>query len=561
MTYDVLIKDGTVVDGTGAPRFRADVAIQDGRIAEIGKIGNGTAKQRIDADGLVVAPGVIDVHTHYDSEVCWDGLIASSAEHGTTTVIQGNCGIGVAPCLPRDREAVLQDLVVLEGMSYEVMSAGIGWQFETFPDYLNFLRRRGLGINVAAFVPLSPMRRYGIGEAAVERGATPDERARIAEHIRKSMEAGALGFSATMVRRQVGHQGKPLPCQLADDAELKAYGNVLRDLGRGAMQMNVIDSIARPTDEELATIDLLLNESGRPVTYSGAMYRNDEPDAIEKMLQKVEPLRQRGARPQTTITPVTLEVGFTSPMVFGDVIAFKKLFNLPLEEQKAIYADPAWRAQAKAELTQGRKLFGGTWASSIVLRVKNEKLKPLLNKSITEIAEERGGDPFNVMIDLALEDDLELKILGALVNSNPDHLRQHIKDPRVLLGLHDGGAHVDMIFQAGFPTYMLGHWVRDEQAIELEHAVQRMTSEPADYFGLRDRGRVAVGKAADLMIFNPETVNSSDRPDQVLYDLPGGGMHLFSTPTGMEYVMVNGQVLFEHRKHTGAMPGMIVDGR
>ncbi len=561
MTFDLLIKDGTVVDGSGSPRFHADIGIKEGRIAEIGKL-SGTAKEKINADGLVVAPGAVDVHTHYDAQVCWDRVLATSAAHGTTTVIQGNCGVGIAPCRPRDREISLRDLVVLEGMSYEVMDTGIEWAFETFPEYIDLMRRRGLGINVASLVPLSSLRRYTLGDEASKRAATPAERAEMAQNLQQAMEAGAFGFSSTMVRRQVGHEGNPLPCQLADEAELKAYANVLRELGRGAIQANVVESIARPTDAELAIIDLLLDASGgRPVTYSGAMWRNDDPGAVEQMLRKCERLRKRGAMPQSTIMPLTIELDMRNPMVMGDCPAFKKLLSRTVEEQKQLYNDPAWRAQAKQELTTGRKQFGAVWASSIVLRVENEKMKPLLYRSITDIAKERGADPFNTMIDLALEDNLELKFLGEIVNTSMEHLRNHIKDPRVMLGLHDAGAHVDMMFHAGFPTYMLGKWVREEHAIELEQAVRRITAEPAEYFGFKDRGLIASGKAADLMIFDPETVGCPHRPDKVLYDLPAGGMRLYSTPKGMEHLVVNGEILYRDEIYTGARPGQIVDGR
>ncbi len=564
MTYDVLIKGGTIVDGTGAKRFTGDVAIQDGRIVEIGtggKTSGGAAKRTINAEGLVVAPGVIDVHTHYDAQLCWDGVLESSASHGTTTVVQGNCGIGVAPCRPKDRDISMHDLVVLEGMSYDSMKAGIGWEFETFPQYLDFVRKRGLGINVAAFVPLGPLRRWELGDQANQRAATPEETARIAANLREAMQAGAFGFSSTMTKRQTGFQGKPLPTQLADAAELKAYAGVLKEVGRGVMQANVIESLSRPTDEELAKLDLLIDASGgRTVTFSSAFYRADDPGAIETMLTKCARLRERGAVPQSTIMPVTIELDFRNAMALADVDAFKETLNRPLEEQKRIYADPDWRARAKADLLEGRKLFGTTWMNCIVLRFKNEKLKPLLHKTITQIAKERGGDPFNVMIDIALEDDLELKLLGEMVNNDHKKLGQHIKDPRILVGLHDGGAHVDQMFQAGFPTYMLGHWVRDEKVIEIEHAVKRMTSEPADYLGFADRGRVAVGKRADLMLFDPATVGSVQPPELMLYDLPAGGKHLFSRPHGMAYVMVAGQVLMEGGKHTGAMPGQIVTG-
>ena len=558
MQFDVLIKGGTIVDGTGARRHVADVGVRDGRIAEIGKLGT-AGKRVIDADGLVVAPGVVDIHTHYDAQLCWDGVLEGSASHGTTTVLQGNCGIGVAPCRPGDRDISMHDLVVLEGITFETMKAGIGWEFETFPEYLEFIRHRGLGINVAALVPLGPLRRYVLGAEANQRAATAQETARIAADLREAIVAGGFGFSTTMTKRQSGYQGKPLPTQLADAAELKTYAGVLKELGRGVIQANVIEILARPTDAELARLDLLIDASGgKTVTYSGALYRGDDPDAIESMLQKCARLRERGAIPQSTIIPMTIELDFRNAMALADVDPFKETLNRTLEEQKRIYADAGWRARARASLMQGGKLFGSAWSKAIVLRVKYDKWRPLINKSVTEIAVARGGDPFNVMIDLALENDLELKLLGAHANDNHEQLGQHIKDPRLMIGLHDGGAHVDQMFQAGFPTYMLGHWVREQKTIELEHAVQRMTSEPADYLHLHDRGRIAAGKRADLMLFDPTTVGSRQPPELRLNDLPAGGVRLFSKPEGMHCVLVGGEVLIEHGKHTGAMPGQIV---
>ena len=562
MSYDTLIKGGTVVDGTGAPRFTADVAIKDGMIVEIsdqpGKLG-GDAKRVINADGLVVAPGVIDVHTHYDAQLCWDGTLSTSTSHGTTTVIQGNCGIGVAPCKPEHRDISMHDLVVLEGISYDTMKAGIPWEFQTFPEYLSYVQRRGLGINVAAFVPLGPLRRYGLGDDANKRAATSEETTRIANALREAIKAGAFGFSSTMTKRQTGFQGKPLPTQLADANELKVYAGVLKELGRGVIQANVIEALAKPTEEELAKLDMLIDASGgRTVTYSGAFYRADFPEAIEDMLQRCERLRKRGAVPQTTIMPMTIELDFRNAMALADVDAFKETLNRTVEEQKRIYADPAWRERAKSGLRSGPKLFGTAWPHAIVLRVKNPKSEPLLKKTVTEVAAIRGGDPFDVMIDLALENDLELKLLGSHANNDHKKLGQHIKDPRILVGLHDGGAHVDQMFQAGFPTYMLGHWVRDEKVIDLEYAVKRMTSEPADYMHMFDRGRVAKGKRADLMVFDPATVGSVQPPELQLNDLPAGGTRLYARPTGMAYTLVAGVPVMENGQHTGAMPGSIV---
>jgi N-acyl-D-amino-acid deacylase len=558
MAFDLLLTDAAVVDGTGRPRYIGDIGVTDGKITEIGRLAGSAAKRQIDVTGLVAAPGVIDIHTHYDAQICWDPALSSSAEHGTTTVVTGNCGVGIAPCRPGDRELTLQDLVVLEGLSFDVMSAGIDWEFETYPEYLGMLQRRGMGVNITPLVPLSTLRRYRMGEAALERAATAEERAAIATDLRQAMRAGGAGFSASLVRRQVGYKGRPLACQLADMDELRDYAKVLGELKVGLIQVNVLDKAAYLTDRAIATLELLLDASGRTVTYSGALFRGDDPGAIERMLQKAEPLRRRGAIPQTTTRPMTAEFDMRSPFFFADLDAFKKLLNISIEEQKRTYRDPAWRQEATAALATGGSMAGPGWINSIVVRIPDERLRPLMLKSIKELAEQRGQPPLDTLLDLSIETDLKLKFLGALYNTNPGHLRRHITDPRVLLGLGDGGAHVDMLFESGFPTYVLGYWVRDEQAITLEDAVKRMTSEPADYLGLPDRGRLTTGNAADLMIFDPATVGSSEKADQMRHDLPGGGMRLYAAARGMEYVVVNGEVLFEHGQETGSRSGRVV---
>lgn len=554
--FDLAFVGGTVVDGSGQPGFVADVATKDGRIVAVGKL-DGSAARRIDASGLVVAPGVIDVHSHYDAQVCWDAVLASSAEHGATTVIQGNCGIGVAPCRPQDREAALQDLVAIEGMAYEVLTAGVDWRFESFDDYLAHLRRRGLGINLAAYVPLSPLRRWVLGDEASERAATSEERSAIAGQLRDAMEAGALGFSATMTRRHVGYQGRPLACRMADREELIAYAGVLRELGRGAIQINTFDRTPYPRPEELERLELLLESSGRPVTFSGGHFRVDDPEALDKMLELVAPLRARGGIPQAMTRPLTTQVSMRSPFQFGEIPAFSEILNQPVEKQRATYRDPAWRNEVRAALAKGINI-GESWKDALVQRVGGEKMRPYLGRSVREIARERGADPFDTLVDLALDDDLELRYLLSILSNDPARLRTHITDSRMMIGLADGGAHVDQLFETSYPTHMLGHWVRREQALTLEHAIKRMTSEPAEYFGFSDRGRIVTGAHADLMIFDPQRVDSPWMATEVRHDLPGGGERLYASAVGMEFVVVNGTVLFEGGKHTGALPGTIV---
>jgi len=555
--FDLAFTGGTIADGSGRPSFVADVATRNGKIVAIGKLDGGAAR-RIDVTGLVVAPGVIDVHCHYDAQVCWDGLLAGSAEHGATTVIQGNCGIGVAPTRAADREATIQDLSAIEGMSCDVLNAGIDWRFETFPEYLDFLRGRGLGINLAAFVPLSPLRRYTLGSEASERAAAPQERAAIALTLREAMEAGALGFSFTTSNRHIGYKGQALACRLADGAELDEYAHVLRDLGRGVIQVNPFDQVPYPKEQEVQLVASLLAQSGRPVTYSAAHHRAKDPEQIEEMLQRLEPLRAQGAMLQTMIRPLTIALSLRTPALFAVFPPFAMLLDEPLEKQRRIYADPAWRSQAAAALCGPTSNIGKQWEGATVQRIGSEKMRPLLGKSVRQIAAERGTELFDTLIDVALEDDLELRYCIEAMNTDPVQLRKQVVDPRLMIGLADGGAHVDQLFETNYPTYMLGHWVRREQALTLEHAIKRMTSEPAAFFGLHDRGRIAVGAAADMMIFDPRTVDSAARATEVRYDLPGGGERLYAEATGMEYVVVNGAMLYESGKHTGAMPGVLV---
>ena len=555
--YDIILRHGSIVDGSGGDLYQGDVAIGGGKILAIGKV-EGPAHRYIDVDGLVVAPGAIDIHTHYDAQVCWDGALLNSVEHGTTTVIQGNCGIGVSPCRPSDREDVLNDLVVLEGIAYEVMVAGIDWKFETFPEYLSMLRSRGLGLNVAALVPLGPLRRYVMGDSASERAASEQECMSIANLLGHAVQSGAYGFSSTMVRRQVGYKGRALPCQLASREELAAYSRMLRKCGRGIIQVNVVDSPGYLTDEAYSTIVLLLDEGGRPVTFSGALDRQDNPEAIEAMLRKAAPLRERGAMPQTMVRPMVAEADLRSPLFFADVPSFKRILNRPLNEQKAIYRDSEWRKKASAELNAGGNVFGDSWKKSLLFRCTDESLRPLLMKSVTEIAIERRTTALDAMLDIALQDELRSKFLQPLWNTDPGRLSNLISDPRVLIGLADSGAHLDTIFESNFPTYMLGHWVRNQKAIKLEKAIQRMTSEPAKFFQMTDRGMLALGKFADIMVFDPVTVNAPQLPTEIRDDLPGGGVRLYSKSEGMEFVLVNGKTVIEHGLCTDARPGALV---
>src|SRR5438132_3069303 len=303
---DLLIKNGLVIDGTGAPARRADVAIAGGRIAEIGSI-SGSARKSIDASDLVVAPGFIDPHTHYDAQICWDGATTPSSWHGVTSVVMGNCGVGIAPCRPQAREIAMRDLVNVEAIPFEVLNAGITWDWETFPQYMESAARRKPALNLAFLAPLTPFRHYVMGEASMERGASAGETAKIKVLLGEALDAGAFGFSTTLLNQHLGYQGRPLACRNASREELKAYCNALRERGKGAIEIAMTKQVGVMDEPELELLDFMLAESARPITFIAMFVRADISEAVRTSLRKSAPLIARGARPQTSPLPLTRE--------------------------------------------------------------------------------------------------------------------------------------------------------------------------------------------------------------------------------------------------------------
>ena len=557
MAYDVLIRNGTLVDGTGAPRFQADIAIANGRIAEIGKVKDG-AKQVIDASDLIVSPGFIDPHTHYDAQICWDPLISCSSWHGVTSVVMGNCGVGLAPCRPEVQEIAAWDLVNVEAIPLEVLSKGITWDWVSFPEYMQAAQSRGSGINLGFLAPLTPFRHFVMGEESMDRAATPDETGQIKALLKEAVLAGALGITTTAIPQHIGYQARPLACRQASRDELKAYANVLKELGRGAMELALTATAGEISDEEYDLVDFLLTESGRPVTWLGVISRDDKPTAGPDMLAKAEPLIKRGGVPQVTCRPFVIQIDLRNPFIFANHPSWNPVFNRSVEEQMQVYRDPDFRRAFRTELETPR-IFSGKWERLEVKEVSNPAMKPLEGKTVADIAAERGKDGLDTFLDLALEDELRLQYTIVLFNANEDLIPDLITDPRAMIGLSDGGAHVDMLCDAGYCTYLLGTWVRDKQVMTLERAVQRLTTEPAHFFGIQDRGRLAVGLAADLAIFDYNTVGSGRRPE-MRHDLPGGGRRLVMPAQGVQYTVVNGQVLYAEQQHTGALPGQVLRG-
>jgi N-acyl-D-aspartate/D-glutamate deacylase len=553
MAYDLIIRNGTVVDGTGAPGFRADIAVAGDRIAEIGKPVNG-AKKIIDASDLIVAPGFVDPHTHYDAQICWDPLISCSSWHGITSVVMGNCGVGVAPCKPEAREIAAWDLTNVEAIPFDCLNKGVSWDWVTFPEFLNAAQMRGSGINLGFLAPLTPFRHFVMGTESMERAATPAETGAIAALLSEAVSAGALGFSTTTLPQHIGFRGTPLACRLASSDELKAYANVLRQHRKGSIEVALTKRAGRVSDREYELLDLLLTESERPVTWLAMATSARNPERAQETLAKLEPLISRGGVPQVLCKPFVAQIELRNPFTFADMDSWNHVFNQSADEQKRIYADPAFREAFRKDLKTPH-LFSGRWHRVEILEVTKPTLKQYERMSVAQAAEQRREDPLDTFLDLAIEDDLNIQY--TVEQYHEDGIQQLIGDPRTMIGLSDGGAHVDMLCDAGYATYLLGNWVRRRAALTLEHAVKRITSEPADFFGIRERGRLKTGLKADFAIFDFNTVNSARRA-KMQNDLPGGGRRLVMPAEGIEYTIVNGQVLYEHGRHTGAMPGEVI---
>ncbi|MGH7879601.1 MAG: N-acyl-D-amino-acid deacylase family protein, partial [Candidatus Binataceae bacterium] len=470
MTYDLLIRDGTVVDGTGRPGFRADIGIRAGTIAMIGKTSE-RGEHEIDADGLIVSPGFIDPHTHYDGQICWDPTVSASSWHGVTTVMMGNCGVGLAPCRPADREIATWDLVNVEGIPFEVLKRGVTWDWESFPQFMDAAARRGSAINLGFLAPLTPFRHYVMGEASMERAASVEETASIRTLLREAIAAGAFGFTTSTAPQHIGYKGRPLACRQADRAELKAYASVLRELGKGTIELIANRRVDMIAPDECELLDLLLTESGRQITWLVLRKFIHQPESYKELLRAAAGQIERGAIPQLATMPLVTEMGLAQPSIsFAPYPSWKGAFNASPAELRQLYGSREFREAFRRDL-RGPGLFHGLWDLITVNVVKNPAMQDLWGKTVAQIAQVRGADGLDTFFDLALEDNLEL-IYTVIRTEVPTEL---LGDARVLIGESDGGAHVDQFCTAGYSSDMIGTWVRDQQMLSLERAVQRMT--------------------------------------------------------------------------------------
>ena len=533
---DLLIRNALVFDGSGADPAVMDVAVQAGRIRAAGPNLDARASRTVDAEGLALMPGIIDSHTHFDAQVTWDPQVRPSPALGVTTAVIGNCGFTIAPCKPADRELTMRNLTQVEGMSLEVLRQGIAWNFETFPEYLAQLRRSGSAVNIAAYIGHSSVRTWVMGDQAARRAATPDEVQQMAEIVREAMAAGAVGFASSTSPAHNGEGGLPMPSRLADDSEMMALIEAMGAAGKGVYMVTKGGQMPVPFLEQMAA------HSGRPVMIAALLHNSTNPQAVFQDLDAISDANTRGRRliGQVSCCPLTMDFTLASPYPVEGLQSWKPALGLHGDALRAVLASPAFRQAVRAELAAPAtfRLFNNEWDKVQVVEVALPAHAAFEQCSVADIAASSGRDPLDVMLDLALAEDLRTVFTAQLLNSDEQAVGRMLNHPHSLVSLSDAGAHLTFFNDAGFGLHLMGHWVREVGAMSLPEAVRRLTSQPAAILGLRERGMVRAGYAADLLLFDPRVVGRG--PKHRVCDLPGGAARLTTDALGVHGVWVNG---------------------
>ncbi|MGH7872700.1 MAG: N-acyl-D-amino-acid deacylase family protein [Candidatus Binatia bacterium] len=558
--YDLILKGGRIYDGSGMPSFIGDVAIRDGRIQEIGRI-NASADQVLDVSDLAVAPGIIDFHTHFDAQLWWDPLASSSTEHGVTTIVMGNCGLTLAPCKPESRDALIGTFVRVEDMPRQSLQAGIPWDWTTHGEYLDALERKPLGLNVATLIGHCAVRQHAMGEASVEREANEGEIAEMENLVRHGMAAGAFGFSTNANQRHYREDGKPVASRFAGLDEVARLCRVVGEARSGLVQFTH-GAFAAP--EHVARIgqwyDTILKETQRPLIGESIRHFWKEPDLWRKQLNDVEErCRQGYAAYAMTSTRRTLRRWTLKDSTrFDEMPAWKDLMTLPLDQRKEKFRDPQTRLELDKAIAESKPIsFSCRWDLIAIKKAARAENGTLEGKTIDELARLKAKSPIDAFLDLALDEDLETTFEDAATQADEDAVREIFRNPHVLLGQSDAGAHVANASPGfGFATTMLAYWVRERQIMSLEDAIKKLTFLPASIFGIHDRGLLRAGLAADLFVFDPACINLA--PPEKVADLPGGAPRYIQGANGIHYTVVNGAVLMKNGSHTGVYPGRIL---
>jgi len=550
VAYDVVVTDGVIVDGTGAARFVGDVAIQDGRIVEVGEV-TGDAARTIDADGQVVAPGFIDAHTHYDAQLLWDATANPSTAHGITTILMGNCGYTLAPVRAEDQDYLMGLFAAAEEVPKLALQKYAPFEWETFPEYLDWLEGR-VGLNVVTQVGHSAVRRFVMGEAALERTATEDEIAEMVRVVEAAMDAGAAGVSSSQAPHQRGELGEHIPSFLADRAEALALADAVRRKGARLLSINPATKRDGLTDDDRGFLVELAETSKAIVSWNDFGMGTPNGDGV---LDFMEAQLERGHRIQAIARCQRPETRFTLKKLSALFAAYEpwpEYSNLEKDAKIAALGDPDWRARLGEFWDKARFMVNAS-----VEKAHSPTTKPLEGRLLVDIAEERGAKPVDVMFEVARDDELEtfFRISGP-VNVDEAPLERILKSPATLVGISDGGAHLQTFAGGDYTSYFLEHWVREKGSFSLEEGVAALSSRVADFLGLDDRGTLEVGKAADVVIFDPDTVGPLAL--QTLDDIPGGGTRMTKNARGISWVLVNGTPVVQDGAPTDDVPGHVL---
>ena len=529
--HDILFRGALIFDGTGGPPRVGDVAVAGGRIVPHG----GAARETVDAGGLALMPGIIDSHTHFDAQITWDPCVRPSPELGVTTAVIGNCGFTIAPCRPRHRDLTMRNLTQVEGMSLEVLRAGVAWDFETFPEYLAQLERRGCAINVAAYIGHSSVRTWVMGEEAARRAATDAEIGEMGSVVRDAMRSGAVGFASSTSPAHNGEGGLPMPSRLADEREMRALVAAMGESGRGVYMLTKGAQTTIPFLESLAA------ESGRPVMVAALLHNGTNPRAVFDDLDAIALANRRGRRliGQVSCCPLTMDFTMQSPYPVEGLASWKRALGVGGEELKRVLSMRDFRDAVRAEIAAPStfRLFNGEWDKVQVVEATGHR--SCEQRSLAEIARSERRDPLDVMLDLALGEDLQTVFTAQLLNSDEEAVGRMLNHPHSIVSLSDAGAHLTFFNDAGFGLHLLGHWARELGAMAMGEAVRRLTGHPAAVLGMRGRGMVREGYMADLLLFDPQTVGRGAK--RRVFDLPGGAPRLTTDAVGVHGVWVNGR--------------------
>lgn len=523
-----VLRNGLIVDGSGEPGSIGDVILADGLVAAVGTgLDAPDGAVIVDCTGRVITPGFIDPHTHYDAQVLWDPELTPSSWHGVTTVVTGNCGFGIAPTRPEHRPTILRVLENVEGMPLAALEAGLAWTFETFPEYLDAIEAQSLGINVAALIGHTPLRFFIMGDDATERASTAGELLEMEEILLDALDRGAVGFSTSRSESHVGAFGKPVPSRVCDLDEIRALAGVL-----GRADHGILESTWGPDlfVEEFADI---AERTGRPVSWAALMTSRRQPGHAPEVARQVE-AAGGNVHPQVACRPIVVQLALSDPFPFANVPAFTEILTLDRSDRAERYATADWRARAQVDMNE-------VWGDIIDhARVAESEVHADLvdTQTLGEMARPRNISAIDVMVELAMAENLETRFTIAMINDNEDEIAELLRNDRFLLGLSDAGAHTSQLCDANYATHLLQHWWRERGDISLEKAVWRLTGQPAEVYGIERRGRLEPGYIADVVVFDPDTVGTT-RARRV-YDFPAGADRLVADSTGIDHIWVGG---------------------